>query len=198
VTCRLLVLASGSGTLLQALIDEPDLDVVALVTDVADCGAVDRASTSGIPCTALPVADYADRAAWDAALADELRRWSPTWVVSAGFMRILGPSVLAAFPSRIVNTHPSLLPAFAGAHAVADALARGVRVTGCTVHLVDEGVDTGPILAQESGDVLPDDDVATLHERIKQRERRLLVDVVRRLCREDLVSGAFPPGGARD
>lgn len=169
------------------MLDAPELEVVALVTDVAGCGATHRASAAGIPVAAVPVSAYPDRTAWDSALADEIARWTPEWVVSAGFMRILGPAVLSAFPSRIINTHPSLLPSFPGAHAVADAISHGVRVTGCTVHLVDAGIDTGPILAQEAVAVLPGDDVETLHERIKVRERRLLVEVVRRLCRGESV-----------
>jgi phosphoribosylglycinamide formyltransferase 1 len=119
-----------------------------------------------------------DRAAWDAALADAVAAHDPDLVVSAGFMKVLGPAFLARFGGRTVNTHPALLPAFPGAHAVSDALAYGVRVTGCTVHLVDAGVDTGPILAQEAIPVLDGDDEAALHERIKVVERRLLVDVL--------------------
>lgn len=198
MTCPLVVLASGSGTVFQAILDAPDLDVVALISDVPDCGAVHRARRAGIPDVAVPLRDHPDRALWDEALATELSRRSPAWVVSAGFMRILGPSVLGAFANRIINTHPSLLPAFPGAHAVADALASGVEVTGCTVHVVDEGVDTGPILAQESVTVLPGDDVNTLHERIKESERLLLVDVLRRLCSGHLTPptspGAVDPG----
>jgi phosphoribosylglycinamide formyltransferase-1 len=202
VTCPLVVLASGSGTVFQAILDAPDLDVVALISDVPGCGAMDRARRAGVPSVAVPLRDYPDRARWDAALASEMMSRAPAWVVSAGFMRILGPAVLGAFPHRIINTHPSLLPAFPGAHAVSDALASGVEVTGCTVHLVDEGVDTGPIIAQESVTVLPEDDVASLHERIKERERYVLVDVIRRLCgglpiapiASEVASEAIDPG----
>jgi phosphoribosylglycinamide formyltransferase-1 len=119
-------------------------------------------------------------------LANALRECGADWVVSAGFMRILGPKVLAAFPDRIVNTHPALLPAFPGAHAVRDALGYGARVTGCTVHLVDAGVDTGPIIAQQPVTICDDDDEASLHERIKQIERVLLVDVLQRVVNEGL------------
>jgi phosphoribosylglycinamide formyltransferase-1 len=114
-------------------------------------------------------------------LGDAAEALQPAWLVSVGFMRVLSPAFLGRFPGRIVNSHPSLLPAFPGAHAVADAVAYGVKVTGCTVHLVDRGVDTGPILAQEPVPVLPGDDVDSLHERIKTVERRLIVDAVARL-----------------
>lgn len=122
--------------------------------------------------------DYADRAQWDIALTDAVLAHEPDLVVTAGFMKILGPRFLGAFTGRIVNTHPALLPSFPGAHAVRDALDHGVKLTGSTVHLVDSGVDTGPILAQEAVPVLDGDDEAALHERIKIVERRLLVDVI--------------------
>lgn len=179
---RLVVLVSGGGTNLQALIDAPgdSFDIVGVVADRDDAGGLDRAAAAGIPTRV--VVPQADRAAWDRALASSLADFAPDWIVCAGFMRILGPAVLNAFPWRIVNTHPALLPAFPGAHGVRDALAYGARVTGCTVHLVDAGVDTGPILAQGAVDVLEDDDEAALHERIKVVERELLVDIVTRLC----------------
>ena len=133
---------------------------------------------------------YADRAAWDSALRDAVESFEPDWIVSAGFMRILGPAMLSAFPMRVVNTHPALLPSFPGAHAVRDALDHGVRVTGSTMHLVDEGVDTGPIVDQRPVLVEDDDDEASLHERIKVVERELLVDVVRRLATHNVhISG---------
>jgi phosphoribosylglycinamide formyltransferase-1 len=139
---------------------------------------------------AVPLVEHADRAAWDEALRDVIESFEPDWVVSAGFMRLLGPAVLSTFPMRVVNTHPALLPSFPGAHAVRDALAHGVRVTGSTIHLVDEGVDTGPIIDQRPVEVDPDDDEASLHERIKVVERALLVDVVRRLATHNVhVSG---------
>ncbi|MBB6471915.1 phosphoribosylglycinamide formyltransferase-1 [Sphaerisporangium rubeum] len=128
------------------------------------------------------VSDHPNRAAWDVALRDAIAAHKPDLVVSAGFMKILGPEVLAAFP--VVNTHPALLPSFPGAHAVPEALAYGVRVTGCTVHLVDAGVDTGPVIAQEAVSVEDGDDESSLHERIKSVERRLLVDVVGRMARD--------------
>ena len=179
---RLVVLVSGGGTNLQALIDAPgdSFDIVGVVADRDDAGGLDRAAAAGIPTRV--VVPQADRAAWDRALASSLADFAPDWIVCAGFMRILGPAVLDAFPWRIVNTHPALLPAFPGAHGVRDALDYGARVTGCTVHLVDAGVDTGPILAQGAVDVLEGDDEAALHERIKVVERELLVDIVTRLC----------------
>ena len=179
---RLVVLVSGGGTNLQALIDAPgdSFDIVGVVADRDDAGGLVRAADADIPTRV--VVPQADRAAWDRALASSLADFAPDWIVCAGFMRILGPAVLDAFPWRIVNTHPALLPAFPGAHGVRDALAYGARVTGCTVHLVDAGVDTGPILAQGAVDVREGDDEAALHERIKVVERELLVDIVTRLC----------------
>ena len=132
-------------------------------------------------------AEFDDRPAWDGALADTVAVFGPGLVVSAGFMRILGAPFLDRFADRVVNTHPALLPAFPGAHAVRDALAHGVKVTGCTVHLVDAGVDTGPIVAQRAVDVADDDDEVALHERIKVVERALLVEVVGRIARGGLV-----------
>lgn len=181
---RLVVLVSGGGTNLQALIDaeEDAYSIVGVISDRADAPGLDRAATAGVPTSVVAPGDHADRAAWDRALASAIAAFDPDWIVCAGFMRILGSAVLEAFPSRIVNTHPALLPAFPGAHGVRDALAYGARVTGCTVHLVDAGVDTGPILAQRAVDVGDDDDEGSLHERIKVVERQLLVATVIRLC----------------
>jgi phosphoribosylglycinamide formyltransferase 1 len=189
VPTRVVVLVSGSGTLLQAMLDaaaEPDypVDVVAVGADRPEIEGLRRAERAGLPTFVARLRDHADRAAWDVALADAVAEHQPDLVVSAGFMKILGPAFLALFGGRVVNTHPALLPAFPGAHAVSDALAYGVRVTGSTVHLVDDGVDTGPIVAQEAVLVEPGDDESSLHERIKVVERRLLVDVVARLARE--------------
>jgi phosphoribosylglycinamide formyltransferase-1 len=131
-----------------------------------------------LPTFTVRLGDYPTRDAWDAAITEATAAHSPDLIVSAGFMKILGPQFLSRFCGRTLNTHPALLPAFAGAHAVPDALAYGVKVTGCTVHLVDAGMDTGPILAQEPIPVLDGDTEETLHERIKVTERRLLVDVV--------------------
>lgn len=178
---RVVVLASGTGSLLAALLKSAVGDypvrVVAVGTDRV-CAALDIAAAASIPAFTVPLADYPDRAAWDAAITEATAAHEPDLVVSAGFMKILGTKFLSRFPARVINTHPALLPAFPGAHAVPDALAHGVRVTGCTVHLVDAGTDTGPILAQQAVAVLDDDDEATLHERIKVIERQLLVDVL--------------------
>lgn len=181
------MLVSGSGTLLQALLDacaQPHYPaaVVGVVSDNPTAQGLERARTAGLPALEVPLSAYPTRAAWDDALRDTLESFEPDWVVSAGFMKLLGPQVLSAFPLRIVNTHPALLPSFPGTHAVRDALAYGVRVTGSTIHLVDDGVDTGPIIAQEAVVVDPTDDEASLHERVKIVERELLVDVVRRLA----------------
>lgn len=180
---RLVVLASGSGTLLQALLDaalDPahPAEVVALGTDRPGVEALNRATRSGVPTFTVRPAEHPDRPAWDRALLAAVLEHRPDLVVSAGFMRILGAPFLDGIGRPIINTHPALLPAFPGAHAVRDALAHGVTVTGTTVHLVDAGVDTGPILAQEAVPVLPGDTEAVLHERIKIAERRLLVATV--------------------
>jgi phosphoribosylglycinamide formyltransferase-1 len=174
-------LASGTGSLLNSLLEATAGDfpgsVVAVGVD-RDCRALEIAAAASIPTYTVRVGDYAERADWDAAITEATAAHNPDLVVSAGFMKILGPQFLARFGGRVLNTHPALLPSFPGAHAVPDALAYGVRVTGTTVHLVDAGVDTGPILAQRAVEVLDDDDEQTLHERIKVVERRLLVDVL--------------------
>jgi phosphoribosylglycinamide formyltransferase 1 len=178
---RLVVLASGTGSLLASLLDAAVGDYPARVVAVGvdrDCRAVEIATAASLPTFKVRLADHPDRDTWDAALTEAVAAQSPDLIVSAGFMKILGPQFLAQFCGRILNTHPTLLPAFPGAHGVAEALAYGVKVTGCTVHLVDAGTDTGPILAQQPIPVLDDDDEETLHERIKVTERRLLVEVV--------------------
>ena len=178
---RLVVLASGTGSLLASLLDAAVADYPARVVAVGvdrDCRAIEIATQASLPTFTVRLADHPDRDAWDAALTDAVAAHAPDLIVSADFMKILGPQFLTQFCGRILNTHPTLLPAFPGAHGVADALAYGVKVTGCTVHLVDPGTDTGPILAQQPIPVLDDDDEETLHERIKVTERRLLVDVV--------------------
>ena len=178
---RLVVLASGTGSLLNSLLNAARGDYPARVVAVGvdrDCRAIEIAAEASIPTFKLRLGDYPDRQAWDAAVADAAAAHQPDLIVSAGFMKILGPQFLSRFPGRILNTHPALLPAFPGAHAVPDALAYGVKVTGCTVHLVDAGIDTGPIVAQQAVELLDGDDEETLHERIKVIERRLLVDVV--------------------
>jgi phosphoribosylglycinamide formyltransferase-1 len=189
---RLVVLVSGSGTNLQALIDaaaDPAYGarIVAVGADRADIAGLKRAEAAGIPTFVHRISDHADRAAWDVALTASIAAHEPDLVVTAGFMKILGPEFIGAFAGRTVNTHPALLPAFPGAHGVPDALAYGVKVTGCTVHLVDAGVDTGPIIAQGVVEVLDADHAdggEALHERIKTVERTLLVEVVGRMARE--------------
>jgi len=186
---RLVVLVSGSGTLLQALLDAgPEAlgaEVTAVGSDRDGIVGLQRARVRGIEDFVVQPADYPSRQAWDVAFGEATAAYAPDLVVSAGFMRILGPAFLSRFPDRVVNTHPALLPAFPGAHAVRDALAHGVTITGTTVHLVDAGVDTGPILAQEAVPVLPGDTEAELHERIKIAERRLLVATVATLCNRE-------------
>ena len=187
---RLVALVSGSGTNLQALLDasaDPGYgaEVVAVGADRKDIEGLIRAERAGVPTFIVRVEDHASREAWDAALSDAVAAFAPDLVVSAGFMKLLGPRFLEKFAT--VNTHPALLPAFPGAHAVRDALGYGVRVTGCTVHLVDAGVDTGPVIAQAAVEVRDDDNEGTLHERIKGVERALLVDVVGRMARHGWV-----------
>jgi phosphoribosylglycinamide formyltransferase-1 len=189
VSARLVVLVSGAGTNLQALLDacaDPayGASVVAVGADRAGIAGLTRAHEAGLPTFTLRIPDFPDRAGWDAALADAVAAHEPDLVVSAGFMKILGPRFLGRFGGRVINTHPALLPSFPGTHAVRDALGHGVTVTGCTAHFVDAGVDTGPIIAQEAVPVLDDDDEDSLHERIKDAERPLLVRTVGRLVRE--------------
>ncbi|MEV5612848.1 phosphoribosylglycinamide formyltransferase [Streptomyces sp. NPDC052225] len=191
---RLVVLVSGSGTNLQALldaiaargVDAYGAEVVAVGADRDGIAGLERAESAGIPTFVCRVKDHATREDWDRALAEATAAYEPDLVVSAGFMKIVGKEFLARFGGRIVNTHPALLPSFPGAHGVRDALAYGVKVTGCTVHFVDDGVDTGPIIAQGVVEIVePDtaDGESALHERIKEVERTLLVDVVGRLAR---------------
>jgi phosphoribosylglycinamide formyltransferase-1 len=192
VPARVVVLLSGTGTLCAALLaaaagPEHPYDVVAVGADRPATGLA-HARERGVETFVTALGDHADRAEWDRALAAQLTARRPDWVVCAGFMKLLGPAVLDAFPGRVVNTHPALLPAFPGAHAVRDALAAGVEVTGATVHLVDAGLDTGPVLTQRSVPVLPDDDEDRLHERIKTVERELLVQTL-----DDLVVAGLPP-----
>ncbi|WP_233531621.1 phosphoribosylglycinamide formyltransferase [Antrihabitans sp. YC2-6] len=189
---RIVVLASGAGTLLRSLIDASrakgyPADIVAVGVDRV-CPATDHADAVGIPHFRVALRDHADRAAWDVALTKTVAEYRPDLVVTAGFMKILGTGFLERFGGKIINSHPALLPAFPGAHGVADALAYGVKVTGTTVHLVDGGVDTGPILAQEAVPVRDTDDEATLHERIKVVERRLLAEVVAAVARRGVIS----------
>jgi phosphoribosylglycinamide formyltransferase-1 len=187
VTVRLVVLASGSGSTLQAIIDSAAAAdfpgaVVAAGTDRPGCPAMTRASAAGIEIFAQPLADYADRTSWDAAFAETLASYQPDLVVLAGFMRLLAADTVGKF--RIVNTHPALLPAFPGAHAIRDALAYGVKVTGVTVHWVDAGIDTGPIIAQVAVPVADGDTEDGLRARVQAAERPLYVQTIRQLCEE--------------
>jgi phosphoribosylglycinamide formyltransferase-1 len=189
MNARLVVLVSGAGTNLQALIDvgqDPDYGatVVAVGADRDGIAALDRAKGANIPTFTRKVGDFPTRDAWDDALAVACAEYHPDLIVCAGFMKLVGKSFLARFNGRCLNTHPALLPSFPGMHGVRDALAYGVKVTGCTVFLVDEGVDAGPVLAQAAVPVHDDDDETTLHERIKVAERALLVDTVGRMARE--------------
>jgi phosphoribosylglycinamide formyltransferase-1 len=189
VRARLVVLASGEGTNLQALIDacrDPGYgaQVVAVGADRGAIGALARAAHAGIPAFTVRLADYPARADWDAALAAACAAHAPDLVVLAGFMKLVGKPFLDRFGGRCLNTHPALLPSFPGTHGVRDALAHGVKVTGCTVFLVGEGTDDGPIVAQACVPVADDDDEARLHERIKVAERALLAGTVGRMVRE--------------
>ncbi|GHE34100.1 phosphoribosylglycinamide formyltransferase [Streptosporangium violaceochromogenes] len=184
---RLVILVSGSGTNLQALLDASADEaygarVVAVGADRPDIEGLARAERAGVPTFVERLPDHPSRDAWDRAIAARIAGHRPDLVVCAGFMKILGAPTLNAFP--VLNTHPALLPSFPGAHGVRDALAHGVRITGCTVMLADAGVDTGPIVAQAAVPVLDADDEKTLHERIKTVERDLLVATVGRMARE--------------
>ncbi len=182
---RIVVLVSGTGSNMEALIqacrrgDVPG-DVVAVVAD-RSCLGLDIAAGFDVPTVLLEPSRFASRDEWSAALHDEVARFEPDLVVSAGFMRILSPVFVDAFEGRLINLHPSLLPRFPGAHAVRDALADGAAETGTTVHFIDREVDHGPIIAQERVAIEADDTEASLHERIKQKERELLPRVVRDL-----------------
>jgi phosphoribosylglycinamide formyltransferase-1 len=183
------VLVSGTGTNLQALLDAADKPaygaaVVAVGADRDGIVALDRAKAHGVPTFVLRVDDFASRDDWDAAFADTVAAHEPDLVISAGFMRLVGPAFLDRFGGRFLNTHPALLPAFPGMHGARDALAHGVKVTGATLFVVDAGVDTGPIAGQVAVPVRDDDDESSLHERIKVEERAMLVDVVGRMARE--------------
>lgn len=173
---KVVVLVSGTGTLLQAIMAAADeaYSIVGVVSD-KDCPAIERARALGIPSFIVPMQE--DRAVWDKNMKDTVAQLEPELVVSAGFMRILGAEFVHSF--TIINTHPALLPSFPGAHAVRDALAYGVKITGTTVHRVDEGVDTGPIIAQRAVQIEPGDTEESLHERIKIQERELIVEVIK-------------------
>jgi phosphoribosylglycinamide formyltransferase-1 len=186
---RIVVLVSGSGSNLQALLDacaDPAYGarVVAVGADRDGIAGLDRAAAAGVPTFVERVADHPTREDWDAALTARVAEHRPDLVISAGFLKLVGPRFLAAFGDRYLNTHNTLLPAFPGIHGPRDALAYGVKVTGATLFFVDAGMDTGPIVAQVAVPVRDDDDVETLTERIKEAERRQLVEQVGRLVRE--------------
>ncbi len=195
---KLVVLASGRGSNLRSIAEAIDrgacaAEIVAVVSDKADAAALAFAAERGIATAVVAPKAFADRPAWDAALAETVGSFGPDLVVLAGFMRIVGASMIARFTSRIVNVHPALLPSFPGAHGARDAIAKGVRISGCTVHVVDAGVDTGPILAQAAVPVLPTDDEATLQARIQRCEHRLFPLVIDAIARGGIVLDA---GGA--
>jgi phosphoribosylglycinamide formyltransferase 1 len=189
MNARLVVLVSGAGTNLQALLDacaDPGYGatVVAVGADRDSIVALDRAKAANISTFSVKVKDFPTRDDWDEALARACEHYRPDLIVCAGFMKLVGQAFLARFNGRCLNTHPALLPSFPGMHGVRDALSYGVKVTGCTVFLVDEGVDAGPVLAQAAVPVHDDDDEASLHERIKVAERALLVGTVGRMARD--------------
>lgn len=181
---RVGVLVSGGGTNLQAILDAaraPDYpaEIALVFSNVAEAGGLERARRAGVPTASLSHRGWPDRASFDAAVVDLLRQHGVEWVCLAGYLRIVTPTLLGAFPWRVLNIHPALLPSFPGMHAQRQALEAGVRVTGATVHLVDAGTDTGPILAQGAVPVLPDDTEATLSARVLQVEHRLYPMVLR-------------------
>lgn len=193
VAYRVVVLVSGSGTLLQSLLDAQsagslDAEIVAVGSDQPDCEGLRRAHRAGVttfvvPMTTLLPRGSAQRDAWDGEFADAVGDYSPDLVVLAGFMKLLGAPFMSRFAGKVINTHPAMLPAFPGAHAVRDALAAGATTTGSSIFWVDDGVDTGSLIVQEPVAIHPGDDEATLHERIKVTERRLLVATVNDLAR---------------
>ena len=189
---RIVLLASGSGTLTKAVIDAfaagtRGVEILAVGSDSSTAGVLDRARAHDVATFVVRPKDFADRQAWNEQLRRTVAELGPDWVVSAGFMRILGPSFVEAFSNRIINTHPALLPSFPGAHGVRDALAHGVKLTGGTIHLVDTGVDTGPIITQYAVPIGDDDTEETVHERIKALEREELVRLLAHLAHSDLV-----------
>ncbi|EON23000.1 MULTISPECIES: phosphoribosylglycinamide formyltransferase [Nocardioides] len=192
MTSRLVVLVSGAGTNLQALIDacaDPayGAQVVAVGADRDDIEGLARADRAGIPTFVKQVSQFTSREHWDRAMATSVAGFEPDLIVLAGFMKLVSDDFLARFEHRVVNTHPALSPSFPGMHGPADALAYGVKVTGATLFLVDGGIDTGPIVAQTAVPVEDDDDVESLHERIKAAEREMLVDAVGRIAHGSLV-----------
>jgi len=189
MSARLVVLVSGTGTNLQALLEacgdgSYGAQVVAVGADRENCLALERARGYGVPTFSHRVREFPGRDAWDRALAASCLAHQPDLVISAGFMKLVGPGFLATFGGRFINSHPALLPSFPGMHGVRDALHYGVKVAGCTLFVVEAGVDDGPVIAQRCVPVHDDDDEASLHERIKVAERALLVETVGRMVRE--------------
>ncbi|MBD7996748.1 phosphoribosylglycinamide formyltransferase [Arthrobacter sp. Sa2CUA1] len=183
---RIVVLVSGTGSNLQSVLDaidagDLDIDIAAVGADRPDTYGVERAAAAGYETFVVNFRDYTVRADWNRALTEKVASYSPDVVLSSGFMRIVDEHFINTFAGRYINTHPALLPSFPGAHGVRDALAYGVKVSGCTVHIADAGVDTGPILAQAAVEVLDGDTEESLHERIKVQERRLLIETLRQL-----------------
>ena len=182
------MLVSGTGSILQALLDacaspEYGAAIVAVGADRDGTGGIERARAAGVPTFVRRLTDSPDRFAWDKALTQDCAAFKPDLVITAGFLKLVGAEFLAEFGGRMVNTHPALLPSFPGMHSVRDALAHGVKVSGCSVILADAGIDTGPILAQRAVPVHDEDDEESLHERIKVAERALVVETVGRMVR---------------
>jgi phosphoribosylglycinamide formyltransferase-1 len=203
-SARLVVLVSGAGTNLQALLDacaDPAYGarVVAVGADREDIEGLARADRAGVPTFVKQVSQFTSREHWDRAMADTVAGFEPDLVVLAGFMKLVGKDFMKRFGGRTVNTHPALSPSFPGMHGPAEALEYGVKVTGCTLFVVDDGVDTGPIVAQSVVPVEDDDTVESLHERIKVAERAMLVDNVGRMAREGFtIAGRAVRFGSRD
>ena len=189
-SARIVVLASGTGTLFEAILDSGvGTDVVGLVTDQPNARAVNIAQSREIEVYKVSLSDFDSRESWESELLEQVESLGPDLIVAAGFMRILSPAFVDHFPDQIVNSHPSLLPQYPGAHAVRDAIEANAAVTGCTIHFIDHGVDTGEIIAQTPVKVQPGESEAELHERIKTVERTLLPQSV-----EQLLIGRFGKG----
>lgn len=199
---KLGVLVSGNGSNLQAILDATRrgtlaADVCVVISNKADAFALERARTANVPTVALAHGAFADREQFDHAVVSELRRHSVEWVVLAGFMRMLTSVFLNAYPDRVINIHPSLLPAFPGVAAQKQALEYGVKVTGCSVHFVESGMDTGPIIAQRTLAVEPDDDEDRLRDRLLVVEHALLLDVLAKIADNKVHLSPDAPGRRR-
>lgn len=194
---RIVALVSGTGSNLQAVIDavragKLPLEIAAVGADRPGTRGIERSAEAGLETFVVDFKAFASRADWDAELARVCASFEPDLVLSSGFMRIVSGEFIARFRGRYLNTHPALLPAFPGAHGVRDAMAYGVKVTGCTVHWADAGVDTGPIVAQRAVEIRPEDTEDSLHERIKVQERELLIEVLRGLAEGSIPSVDLP------